>query len=155
MTTAKPKILVYGFGNPGRQDDGLGVSFAEAMQQWAISEGIHELATETNYQLNLEDASTISAFDVVVFADASEADVPDFRLELLEPSARTEFSMHAVSPAFILHLCKDIFNKSPEAWLLHIKGYKWNFLAEPTNEAAGNLAGALTHMKDFIAKRRQ
>lgn len=146
---------MYGFGNPGRQDDGLGVSFAEAMQQWAIAEGIQELETETNYQLNLEDASTISAYDVVVFADASEADVPGYRLEPLEPSAQTEFTMHAVSPAFILHLCRDIFEKSPEAWLLHIKGYKWSFLAEPTNEATVNLAGALGHMKEFIAKRRQ
>ena len=30
------KILVYGYGNPGREDDGLGIRFAEIIETWDL-----------------------------------------------------------------------------------------------------------------------
>jgi Ni,Fe-hydrogenase maturation factor len=30
------KILVYGFGNPGRQDDGLGIFFVNEFEKWVL-----------------------------------------------------------------------------------------------------------------------
>ena len=50
------KILVYGYGNPGRQDDGLGVALVEELEQWVATEKIPGLDFDSNYQLNAEDA---------------------------------------------------------------------------------------------------
>jgi len=61
------KILVIGYGNLGRLDDGLGPAFAERVQALDLS----GVTVESNYQLNIEDADLIAQFDVVVFADAS------------------------------------------------------------------------------------
>jgi hydrogenase maturation protease len=148
-----PKILVYGYGNPGRQDDGLGVLLADEVESWANKMKFEKLHTDANYQLNLEDAAGIAGYDLVFFADASQEDIQDYKLVPLEPSNRVEFSMHAVSPAFILNLCNQVFNHKPEAYLLHIKGYKWGFMERPTRKAKNNLRLALEHLKVIIADR--
>jgi hydrogenase maturation protease len=144
------KILIYGYGNPGRQDDGLGVLLAEQLESWSKDNGFTNISTDSNYQLNLEDAETISGYDVVIFADASKEDIPDYRMDGLEPSATVEFTMHAVSPAFILHLCHEVFNRSPEAYLLHIKGYSWEFMKDMTPSSRANLEKAVEFVKGFV-----
>ena len=150
MTEHTPNILVYGYGNPGRQDDGLGVKLTETLEKWITDNHYSQIRTDSNYQLNLEDVATISAYDLVIFADASKEDVPDFRFEPLEASDRVEFTMHAVSPAFILHLCNKVFNHQPRAYLLHIKGYEWEFMENMTGKAGTNLKAATEFLQGFL-----
>ena len=69
------KILIYGYGNPGRQDDGLGNAFTNRIQEWVAIEGLHDFHFDSNYQLNIEDAEAISNMDLVIFADASEEEI--------------------------------------------------------------------------------
>jgi len=150
LSNRQIKILIYGFGNPGRQDDGLGVILSEEIEKWSSAEGISNIQTDSNYQLNLEDAAGIADYDLVVFADASGENISDFLLEELKPSPAVEFTMHAVSPAFILHLCQQVFEKNPRAYLLHIRGYEWEFMAGMTEKARINLEMATSHLKDFL-----
>ena len=146
----KAKILIIGYGNPGRQDDGLGVMLVDELHSWADKAHMDYVYTDSNYQLNLEDSATISDFELVIFADASRADISDFKLVELESSPEADFTMHAVSPGFILHVCEQIFHRRPKAFLLHIKGYEWEFMAQPTTDALKNLEKALAYMKDYI-----
>jgi hydrogenase maturation protease len=153
LNNQKLRILIYGYGNPGRQDDGLGVLLAEEIDKWAVTRSLSAIRTDSNYQLNIEDASAIAGYDLVVFADASGEEISDYLFEELKPSASTEFTMHAVSPAFILHLCGEVFDKKPEAYLLHIKGYKWEFMAETTDQAKQNLGKAISYLQNFLLKK--
>jgi hydrogenase maturation protease len=153
LTHQKPSILVYGYGNPGRQDDGAGVMLAEKLDEWIVSRKLEGVYTDSNYQLNLEDAATISQYDLVIFADASHVELDDFRMDPLVGSDRVEFTMHAVSPAFILHLCKEVFSHEPEAYLLHIRGYEWEFMASMTEKGEKNFMKALHFVQDFILQR--
>jgi len=150
LTRREPRILVYGYGNPGRQDDGAGVLLAERIEQWTCDLQLDQVQTDSNYQLNLEDAAGIANYDLVIFADASREDIEDYRLDPLIASERVEFTMHAVSAAFILHLCREVFNHRPEAYLLHIRGYEWEFMGGMTEKAGKNLAGALQCIQEFI-----
>ena len=143
-------MLIYGFGNPGRQDDGLGIMLAEELRAWSSEKQFGFVHTDSNYQLNLEDAANIAGHDVVIFADASRENIADFQMEPLKPSGKVEFSMHAVSPAFVIHLCRQIFNTTPQAYLLHIKGYEWEFMEAITEQAKLNLELAAEHLKKFI-----
>ncbi len=147
-----PEILVYGYGNPGRQDDALGVLLAESIEPWARENQLHHIHTECNYQLNIEDAHKISFFDIVIFADASKENIDGYSYTVLEPSAKTDFTMHAVSPAFILSLCNQIYNKYPLAFLLHIKGFDWQFMQKMTSGATKNLNDALCFLKEILLK---
>ena len=147
------KILVYGYGNPGREDDGLGVLLAQKTEQWAMENGFENITVETNYQLNIEDAEIVSNYDTVIFADASQEEIDGFEFDRINPSdARVEFTMHAVSPSYIVYLCNDLFRKFPEAYLLHIKGYRWNFREGITKEAECNLEQAFLFLKEKLSK---
>lgn len=148
----KLKILIIGYGNPGRQDDGLGVLLVDELHKWANEAQLDCIYTDSNYQLNLEDAATISDFQLVVFADASKEDIAHYAFVELEPSPHADFIMHAVSPSFILHICEQIFHRRPEVFLLHIKGYEWEFMARPTDKAISNLNMAIDFIKDYILK---
>ena len=144
------KILVYGYGNPGRQDDGLGIFLAEKVEKWAAQNGYDTVVTDTNYQLNIEDAYNLNDYDLVVYADASIEEMQNYKFEVLEPELNTNFSMHSVSPAFVLGLCKEIYNEVPETYLLHLKGYEWEFMKDMSEKANHNLKVAFNFITDKI-----
>jgi len=148
---SKPKILIYGYGNPGRQDDGLGVLLADMIEEWKTQHKLENIFTDSNYQLNIEDAANIADNDIVIFADASQENIEDIDYTIVEPSAEINFTMHTCSPSFVLHLCKNIYDKIPKTYLLHIKGYEWELKEGLTNNAEKNLRKAF----DFIVNKIQ
>jgi hydrogenase maturation protease len=149
------RILIYGYGNPGRQDDGLGIQLVSRLESWAIDKGLANVEFECNYQLNIEDADTISQMDLVVFADASEEDIVDFCLSKVDASTKLSFTTHAASPGYIVQLCRELFNKEPLVLLLHIKGYKWDFQEGLSDRAEENLKKALDYIKIFLENSKE
>ena len=151
MPTNK-RILIYAYGNPGRQDDGLGNRFIEDIGEWIEKEQLQQIELESNYQLNIEDAWNIAGRDIVIFVDASVEDIEDFRLSEVTPSeGRSEFTMHAVSPAFVLALCIRLYDKHPRTYLLGIRGYEWEFREGLSEKAGKNLYSALEYMKGKLS----
>lgn len=146
------KILVYGYGNPGREDDGLGIKFAESVEEWTLDNPSLELEVDMNYQLNIEDALTISGYDVVFFIDASMEDIGDYQITRIQPSEKVNFSMHAVSPSYITYLCQTIYDKHPLLYLVHIKGYHWELKEGISAKAESNLDEALNYLKDLLQR---
>lgn len=144
------RILIYGYGNPGREDDGLGIAFADAMQKWSIDHDIKNLSFEVNYQLNIEDALEISKYDLVMFADASQEEIDHFQISEVVPSQKVNFNMHSVSPSYVGHLCSEIFNKNPKTLLIHLKGYQWEMKEGLSKGAVLNLEMALTHVQAIL-----
>ena len=146
------KVLIFGYGNPGRQDDALGVMLADHMEKWAEEKGIKSIDFDTNYQLNIEDALTISEYDMVIFADASIEQITGFKLTKVIPSQKTEFTMHAMSPDFVLHLCQSLYDKYPSTYLLHIKGFEFEMKEILTTSGKENLSLAYDFMVDSFSK---
>ena len=144
--------MIFGYGNPGRQDDALGVLLADLMEKWAEEMDIKSMDFDTNYQLNIEDALTISEYDMVVFADASIEQIADFKLSIVKPSQKTEFTMHAMSPDFVLHLCQSLYNKYPATYLLHIKGVEFEMKESLTVQGKNNLALAYEFLVNAFTK---
>jgi Ni,Fe-hydrogenase maturation factor len=76
--------------------------------------------------------------------DASEEAIEDIDFSLVEPSeGRSEFTTHSASPAFVLALCIQIYNKHPKTYLLQIRGYEWDFKEGLSEKAEKNLKKAL------------
>ena len=149
--TFSPKILVYGFGNPGRQDDGLGIRLVESLEEWAAKMRWENIQFDSNYQLNIEDADVIKDKDIVIFADATvDENVKDFLITKVEPSEKVEFTMHAVSPGFILYLCESMNKTKPETYLVHIRGYEWELKEGLTDKAYLNLYTARNYIEKMI-----
>ncbi len=144
------KLLIFGIGNPGRQDDSLGVLFAEEMDVRIKKNNIDAVDVDSNYQLMAEDAHTISGYDRVYFVDATRGGIKDFRISKVEPSSAISFSTHSMSPGSVLALCGELYNKSPEVYALEIKGYEWEVNGELTEKARQNLEKALEALKKEI-----
>lgn len=145
------KILLYGYGNPGRQDDGLGIACIDNMEEWLEQNDLKEkVTTDCNYQLNIEDVEAIADQDLVIFIDASKAAIDDLLLQKLEASKELSFSMHSVSPGYLLNLCRELYSQKPLAFILHIRGYAWEINKNMTPEALTNLDKAITALQNII-----
>jgi hydrogenase maturation protease len=149
------KILVYGYGNPGRQDDGLGNAFANKLEEMVKERDIDGFSFDSNYQLNIEDAEAVAAHDIVIFADASEEAIEDFCVSMVEGSENASFTTHSASPGYVVHLCHKLFEKRPVVYLVHMKGYEWEFQEGITDKARENLTAAVRFFEPFIQNTNQ
>ena len=82
------KVLLIGYGNPGRLDDGLGPALATAIEKL----GIEGVTVDAAYQLSVEDAAAAAEHDIVVFADADVSGPEPFRFHRIEPAPALSFS---------------------------------------------------------------
>lgn len=150
--SAGKKILLYGYGNPGRQDDGLGDALVQRVSEWILSQGIDGVDCDSNFQLQVEDAATIKQYDEVFFVDASmDEQVESFSITPLEADGQTSFTMHSVSPGFILFLCEKLFESCPKAWLVQIRGYSWEMEEELSPGARHNLLLACKEVQHLLS----
>ncbi len=143
-------LLIYGYGNPGRQDDGLGVRLAEELEAWAKAENISGLVFDTNYQLNAEDALAVAEARAVVFVDAAREGAEPFEFKRLEPRGEIGFSTHAMSPESVLALAAELYGAKPPAWILAIRGLAWEPNEPPTQAARKHLAAARGFLQEWI-----
>jgi hydrogenase maturation protease len=119
--TAKPQtpsaaLLVLGYGNTLRSDDGVGPKVADAVGALGLP-GVRTLACAL---LTPELAEPISQAETVVFVDAA-VDAPlEVQLRPVAPADSSQVMAHAANPATMLALARDVFSHAPKAWLLTI-----------------------------------
>ncbi len=141
-------ILVIGYGNPGRQDDGLGPALIEKLE--INKPDFMEL--ESNYQLTVEDAFTVAQFGTVVFVDATLDGREPYSFDHLNPGTDGSVTSHAISPQTVLSLACTLFQAETKAYLLGIRGYEFDQFEEQLSPKA---AGNLEHSYDFLIKKCQ
>jgi hydrogenase maturation protease len=142
----QPNVLVLGYGNPGRQDDGLGPALAAAIDEL----GLPNLTAFDNYQLNIEDAIDVAAHDVVWFVDAAKNGPSPYAVRDVSPASAVEFTSHIVRPEAILAIARQCYGGEPQAFLLAIRGYEFEFIEALTPGATDNLRAALSMLTDRI-----
>jgi hydrogenase maturation protease len=143
-----PTSLIYGIGNAGRQDDGLGWAFIDRLEQMCP----HPRARlRRTYQLGLEDADLISRYTRVLFVDATkDPAVESFTLSRPEPKLDFSFTSHAISVPSILATAQQCFEHVPDAYVLAIRGYEWELQEGLTSPAQHNLG----HSLEFLSTPR-
>ena len=148
MSDQEQRVLVLGYGNPGRLDDGLGPAFVEALEAMSLP----GVTVDANYQLNVEDAVELPKHDVVVFVDADASGAEPFYIRPVEPEgAEMSFSTHHVSPEAVVALGRDMFHASPAAYVIGIRGYEFNEFGQRLSaKAQANLTAALTFFQETV-----
>jgi hydrogenase maturation protease len=138
--------LVLGYGNPGRQDDGLGPAVATGIGRlgWA------NVDAYDSYQLNIEDALDVAEHDVVWFVDAARDGPAPFTVRDVSPIFSLDFTSHLVRPEVVLALAVQYYGKSPRAYLMGIRGYQFEFTEALSAGAAGNLERAMSALTGRI-----
>jgi hydrogenase maturation protease len=147
MSTETSNILFYGYGNPGRGDDGLGPALVAELEPLASA----GLACESDYQLSVEDAATLAGYDVVVFVDADMQGPAPFWFDRVQPSRELSFSSHSATPGQVVALAAEMFGSQVKAYTLGIRGYQFGELCESlSDQARANLAAALAFAKNAV-----
>jgi len=124
----------------------LGPRIAEALA------GDGRVRAEFRYQLGVEDALAVRDCNVVVFADAAKTGEGPAALTPLEPQAGITFTTHALAPAAVLALCRELYGRTPRAYILAVRGYDWDVGEGLSEGAERNLAAALALLRDFLSK---
>ena len=115
------RVLILGYGNPLRGDDGVG---------WHAAEHLLERSAELDatitscHQLMPELAEPVSRAERVIFIDARIGQTPG-SVEISEvvagaPQCPT-FSHH-LDPATLVTLAQGLYGRAPEAWIVTVTG---------------------------------
>ena len=147
---ATRRILLIGYGNPGRLDDGLGPALAAEVEKL----GIPGLDVDSDYQLTVEHASDVAAYDAVIFADADVSGREPFSFGEIEPAAGAPgLSSHAIEAADVLAMAWKMFGARTRGFALGIRGYRFNEFGEELSEKARtNLTAAVDFVDTIIRK---
>jgi hydrogenase maturation protease len=114
------RVLILGYGNPLRSDDGLG--WQVAVQLFRTNTSCEVLVLPCD-QLTPELAEPISRAETVLFIDSTRQGTPgEFRCEELRSEPGSVSFTHHLSPAGLLDLSSELFGCCPRSYLLSICG---------------------------------
>ncbi len=144
------KILIYGVGNIGREDDGLGIYFIQELEKYHNS----HFLLESNYQLNVEDCLLFEEVSMAIFVDASLNGGKDdsYFFSEIFPQDEVHFSTHGMSPQSLLAFSQQYYNLSPPSFLLEICGQNWKFQEGLSLLGQRNLDCSLKFFNEWISK---
>lgn len=154
--------LVIGYGNADRQDDGVGWhilrNLAERIGQEVPDDPGASIEVESDIadmlfilQIYPELAETISHYDRVCFVDAHTADIPEkISWFKLEPEYEKSPLTHHMSPKTVLSISALIYDKKPEAILVSVRGFKFQFERELSPQTAALSEEATERIWDWI-----
>jgi len=112
-------LLVIGYGNSLRSDDGFGPAVIEALRPWCQDHPVVEVMAA--HQLLPEHADLLAAAEMIFFVDAalgSAGGCIDYRAVSLEETAETSSALaHSFSPSKLLNLTRTTYGKCPPAFI--------------------------------------
>ena len=142
------ELLVIGYGNPVRRDDGAGPRVAEAIEELKLP-GVRTIACQ---QLSPEDADPISRARKVIFVDAAVDKTDGVHFRPLVPGETTQLMAHSADPRTMLALARDVFGHCPEAWWLTIPAENTGFSEELSPSVRRSLKEAVEKIEALSVK---
>ncbi len=121
----RPRILVIGYGNPLRSDDGIGWRAAEELQSRIETSRVEVIQC---HQLAPELAEKFRDTAVVLFIDAQAEGPPGaWNHQRLHAANSTSVFSHGPTPAALLALAADLYGASPEVHLFTVCGSSFGY----------------------------
>ena len=133
--------LFIGYGNPDRQDDGVawhvlaGIANQLGIKTSSLWEEPLPSTPEADFifqlQLTPELAQDLTAYDRVCFVDAHTGKIQtNVQMVHIVPEYQTSPFTHHLTPEMLLSMCESLFNHTPEAILISVRGYEFGFETE-------------------------
>jgi hydrogenase maturation protease len=160
-------ILVCGFGNLYRRDDGVGRAIVNGVRERLgraplnpLDDGFNELGRSVDtvvlHQLVPELAELVADYDLVIFVDAHVADLSQLLCEeRVTPAYRSaSFVSHQTHPATVLELAEKMYGRAPQAVMLSLPGYDFDFGEDLSAETRALVPSAVNHIIELSANNR-
>jgi len=140
-------VLVIGYGNELRTDDGVGPEVVRTAERWALP-GVE---CRTVQQLTPDLAERLSHFQRVIFVDASPAtSCPQLKVGRLQPGNTREWPTHSCDPAAILGLTKTLYHRCPEGWMIAVPAFSFAFGLGLSPRTRKLLPRTLEHLRNLL-----
>lgn len=147
--TAGPRLVVLGWGNASRGDDGLGPALLERIE----AAGLDGVTTIEDFQLQLEHAMDLEGADLALFVDASVAAPTPFAFTETGPREGLTHTSHAMAPEAVLDVYARVMGRRPPpSFVLAIRGEAFALGTEIGPAAAANLEAAWTFLRPLIER---
>ncbi|GET37046.1 hydrogenase maturation protease [Microseira wollei] len=147
LKTLRQSILVIGYGNELRGDDGVGQRVARAVEEWRVP-NLRSLAV---HQLTPELAEELAVVDRVIFVDAyTEATPPEVRVCPLEPAHSVATTGHTSDPQMLLAIAQALYNAHPQAWWVGIPAVNFELSNDLSPIASQGMEEALEEIDRLI-----
>ena len=123
-------VLVIGYGNTLRGDDGVGIAVAEGLSAFDLGPGVHVMTT---HQLTFDMAETLSRARRVVLIDAARSTSPDtipgtIDCRTVEAAPDPDFTMlHHMQPEALLACTLALYGAAPPTTLWTVVGTSFEF----------------------------
>lgn len=158
------KLLLIGYGNPDREDDGVAWHILRALTEkmgLASPESYEDEFPESeqidfafHLQLTPEMAEEISTYACVCFIDAHTGTIPEpVRLIAVESEFQQSPFTHHLTPQSLLSMCETIYGTRPEAALLSVLGHRFLFTRQLSQETAQLVPQAVDLIWDWVNVR--
>jgi hydrogenase maturation protease len=120
------KILVIGYGNTLRRDDGLGKVAVQRIESLVQD---HEVKFMVVHQMGIELAEDLRDADLAIFIDAHVGDEPGMLKEtkVIPDNAAPESFSHHLSPGVLLGCVEALYNTHPETVVFSIAADSFDY----------------------------
>jgi hydrogenase maturation protease len=152
-------ILIIGYGNSLRRDDGAGPALARSVKERCGDGDVRALEV---HQLAPELADEIASPDVtaVLFMDASVARNENqdqesrecVEIQKLESKVSSQSFGHHFDPSTLLAYAEHLYGKHPKAWLISIPGEDFDFGEGFSDAARSSLAVAEEKVLELLTR---
>jgi hydrogenase maturation protease len=148
-SATSPSVLIIGYGNPLRSDDGVGGMIARRLDTILCSSR-HDIRHV--HQLTPELAEPISRAQMVIFIDAARDAAPgEIRERPVNPVRGSESLGHQVSPEGLLARARDLFVRCPNAYAFAVGGERWGFSESLSPKVSAAVPMVIGRILDLIA----
>jgi hydrogenase maturation protease len=158
------KLLIIGYGNPDREDDGvawhilralmvkLGLDAPQSYEDEFPESALMDFAFYL--QLTPEMAEDINTYEYICFVDAHTGNIPEpVRLINVESEFQASPFTHHLTPQSLLSMCETIYGKKPDAALLSVLGHQFLFSRQLSEETAKLVPQAVELIWDWMDER--
>lgn len=159
------RTLVLGYGNRDRQDDGVAwhllveirkrLGFKEPFNIDEFFGAEDSLTFVFQLQLMPELVEDIAPFDRICFLDCHTGSVPeDIHYEIVTPIYQHSPLTHHLTPNSLLSILQTVYDKTPEAILISIKGNEFGYSPELSSETANLIPQAAQIVIGWMTQKK-
>ena len=149
------RMLVIGYGNRDRGDDGVAFRVINALRRDLGQEPLGEEETGLDQlgcridsafvlQLAPEWAEVAADYERLVFVDAHvHADADDLCCTPVQPKCTSSAFTHHMTPEMFLAVLQALYHRQPAGWMVSIRGHRFDFERELSDAAAVQVTPAV------------
>ena len=143
-------LLIIGYGNSLRSDDGLGWHVTQELLRIIDSPGVEIISCG---QLTGDLAEPISHAVQVLFVDVARSGPPgELICKRVMPTSGAAAFSHQLSPEELLGITRVLFGACPEALLFSIAGHSFEFGDSVSPQVADCMPALLSRVKELVVE---